>query len=135
MLTPGIVADEIFVTQLLVLYCGIAVIMTAGVYNLVAGIVKLDDAGVYPAARRGRCLAAIPALVRCALLAFAPWLMKTLGIVGTVAMFRVGGGILVHGFHLLADWSVLVTGPAATAPASARCWQRPPHCWYRCWSA
>ncbi|MCB1707172.1 MAG: DUF808 domain-containing protein [Halioglobus sp.] len=115
-LTLGIVATEIFATQVLVL-CGIAVIMTAGVYGLVAGIVKLDDAGVYLAARPGQ--GAWTRFLRwfgVRLLAFAPWLMKTLGIVGTVAMFLVGGGILVHGFHLLADWSALVTGLAATAP-------------------
>ena len=100
-LTLGIVAAMDFVSQVLVL-SAIGLIMTVGVYGLVAGIVKLDDAGLYlmqrpgqgawPTAQRwfGRCL-----------MVFAPWLMKFLAVVGTVAMFMVGGGILVHGFHVL----------------------------------
>jgi len=116
-LTLGIVADEVFVTQVLVL-CGIALVMTVGVYGLVAGIVKLDDAGFYLARTTGDTTAA--AFMRwlgMRLVAFAPWLMKALGVVGTVAMFMVGGGILVHAFHALADWSALLAGHAATIPA------------------
>ena len=74
--------------------------MTVGVYGLVAGIVKLDDAGLYLAQREGE--GAWPGFQRwlgLRLLAFAPWLMKALGVVGTAAMFLVGGGILVHGLH------------------------------------
>ncbi|MCK0153390.1 DUF808 domain-containing protein [Alcanivorax sp. S6407] len=78
--------------------CAIAVIMTIGVYGLVAGIVKLDDAGLYLARTAPQ---APGAGMRIALgkgiLAVAPWLMKTLSVVGTLAMFLVGGGILVHG--------------------------------------
>ena len=48
---------------------------------------------------------------------FAPWLMKALGVVGTVAMFMVGGGILVHGFHLLADWIALLNEHVAAIPS------------------
>jgi len=51
------------------------------------------------------------------LVAFAPWLMKALGVVGTVAMFMVGGGILVHAIHFLADWSTVFAGHAAAIPA------------------
>jgi len=77
---------------------GIALIMTVGVYGLVAGIVKLDDAGLYlhrsvgdgPFARVRRALGA-------AILSAAPYLMKGLSIAGTAAMFLVGGGILAHG--------------------------------------
>jgi len=100
-LTLGIVAEQAFVTQVLVL-AGIAVIMTAGVYGLVAAIVKLDDIGLHLTRRQGG-----GAWARClrwsggGLVTFAPWLMKTLGVVGTVAMFMVGGGILVHAVHLL----------------------------------
>jgi predicted DNA repair protein MutK len=115
-LTLGIVADEVFVTQVLVL-AGIAVVMTAGVYGLVAGIVKLDDAGLYLAGRTGE--AAWPAFMRWLggrLVAFAPWLMKALGVVGTVAMFMVGGGILVHAIHALAAGIAALAGQVAAVP-------------------
>src|SRR3546814_6531726 len=72
--------------------------MTVGVYGLVAGIVKLDDAGLYLSQRKGDTV--FPALLRglgAAILAMAPYLMKALSIAGTAAMFLVGGGILLHG--------------------------------------
>jgi predicted DNA repair protein MutK len=96
-ITLGIVADAPFLSQIAVL-AGIAVIMTAGVYGLVAGIVKLDDAGLFLSTLAGEDGAA-PLLRRIGrmLLAAAPWLMKTLSVVGTAAMFVVGGGILTHG--------------------------------------
>ena len=72
----------------------IALLMTVGVYGLVAGIVKLDDAGLYLASRDG-----LKRWLGLRLLEFAPWLMKALGVLGTAAMFLVGGGILVHGLH------------------------------------
>jgi uncharacterized protein len=68
-------------------------VMTVGVYGLVAGIVKLDDLGLWLS--RGASGAA-QALGR-GLLWLAPWLMKALSVAGTAAMFLVGGGILVHG--------------------------------------
>jgi predicted DNA repair protein MutK len=115
-LTLGIVADEVFVTQVMVL-CGIAIVMTAGVYGLVAGIVKLDDAGLYLSMRKGQgAAAAFTRWLGVRLVAFAPWLMKALGVVGTVAMFMVGGGILVHGFHLLGDWIALLNDRVAAIP-------------------
>jgi predicted DNA repair protein MutK len=95
----------------------IALVMTAGVYGLVAGIVKLDDAGLY---LRRRASPALQALGRL-LLAAAPLLMKTLSVLGTIAMFMVGGGILLHGIpaahHLLeqaaeAAGAVPLLGPA-----------------------
>ncbi|HKK22448.1 MAG TPA: DUF808 domain-containing protein, partial [Pseudohaliea sp.] len=93
-ITLGIVAAKPLVTQVGVL-SAIALVMTVGVYGLVAAIVKLDDAGLYLA---GRASAAAQWLGR-GLLAFAPWLMRTLGVVGTAAMFMVGGGILLHSAH------------------------------------
>ncbi len=96
-ITLGIVAAAPFLSQLAVL-AGVAVIMTIGVYGLVAGIVKLDDAGLYLSNRTGE--GSVPAFQRRlgrALLAAAPWLMKALSVVGTAAMFLVGGGILAHG--------------------------------------
>ena len=102
-ITLGTVAGQPWGTQLAVL-SGIALIMTVGVYGLVAGIVKLDDAGL---ALSQRANAAARALGR-AILWLAPWLMKLLSIVGTAAMFLVGGGIIVHGWpwlhHLVQQW-------------------------------
>jgi predicted DNA repair protein MutK len=90
------VAAQPFTSKLTVLV-GISIIMTVGVYGLVAGIVKLDDAGLWLSQRAG---AAQRALGR-GLLAFAPWLMKALSVAGTAAMFLVGGSILVHGVPAL----------------------------------
>ena len=91
-ITLGTVADAAFGTQVAVL-SGIAMIMTVGVYGLVAAIVKLDDAGLRLAATGD----AFRRTLGRAILAIAPWLMKTLSVLGTAAMFMVGGGILVHG--------------------------------------
>lgn len=73
----------------------IAILMTVGVYGLVAAIVKLDDAGLYLSGRESGLFR----WLGMRLLEFAPVLMKTLGVLGTAAMFLVGGGILVHGLH------------------------------------
>ena len=73
----------------------IAVIMTIGVYGLVAAIVKLDDLGIYLVEIGGE--RGIRRWLGDRVLAFAPYLMKGLTIVGTAAMFLVGGGILAHG--------------------------------------
>ena len=110
-ITLGLVAQAAFSTQLLVL-CGIAVVMTAGVYGLVAAIVKLDDAGLYLSRRPGVSAQAAGRL----LLTAAPWLMKTLAVVGTAAMFLVGGGILSHGvpaLHGMAAGLSAMLGPIA----------------------
>jgi uncharacterized protein len=91
-ITLGTVAGQPFSKQLAVLV-GISLLMTVGVYGLVAGIVKLDDIGLYLA----RAGSGLKAMIGRGLLAFAPWLMKALSVLGTAAMFLVGGGILVHG--------------------------------------
>ncbi len=100
----GTVATAPLLQQFAVL-AGISAVMTVGVYGLVAGIVKLDDAGLWLSHRAG---AAQQALGR-GLLAFAPWLMKALSAVGTLAMFLVGGGILTHGVpwlhHVIAGFT------------------------------
>jgi predicted DNA repair protein MutK len=81
---------------------GIALLMTVGVYGLVAGIVKIDDAGLYLVQREGDdVLTKLQRLCGRGLLAFAPWLMKLLSVLGTAAMFLVGGGILAHGIPWL----------------------------------
>ena len=112
-ITLGTVAGEPFTTQLTVL-SGIAVLMTVGVYGFVAGIVKLDDLGLW-LSRRGS--AAAQALGR-GILGAAPWLMKALSVAGTAAMFLVGGGILVHGLPPLHHAVVqAVQGGGAAAQA------------------
>ena len=112
-ITLGTVQGQPFVTQLVVLV-GIALIMTIGVYGLVAGIVKLDDAGLYLSQRPG---SATQALGR-GILAAAPWLMKALSVAGTAAMFLVGGGILVHGVpalgHAVEGWAAATGGVFGT---------------------
>ncbi len=91
-ITLGTVAASPFVTQVSVLV-GISLLMTVGVYGLVAGIVKLDDLGLY----LSRQANAAKQSVGRAILVSAPWLMKALSVAGTAAMFLVGGGILTHG--------------------------------------
>ena len=93
----GTVAAASFEQQVAVLI-GIAILMTFGVYGLVAGIVKLDDAGVYLGGMDGSSLTArLQRRVGRAILLAAPYLMKALSIAGTAAMFLVGGSILAHG--------------------------------------
>ncbi len=94
----GTVATASFMQQVTVLV-GISVLMTVGVYGLVAGIVKMDDVGLYLTQRPG---AGPLHLLGRGLLAAAPPLMKALSVLGTVAMFMVGGSIVAHGlpgFH------------------------------------
>ena len=96
-ITLGTVAASPFVTQMTVL-AGIAIVMTVGVYGFVAGIVKLDDFGLYLTRRPGAGAATRAARgFGAMILRAAPWMMKALSVAGTVAMFLVGGGILTHG--------------------------------------
>ncbi|HSO45014.1 MAG TPA: DUF808 domain-containing protein, partial [Rhodoferax sp.] len=97
-ITLGTVAASPFVTQFTVL-AGVAVLMTVGVYGLVAGIVKIDDLGLYLSQRTSSVAQALQQKLGRALLLAAPWLMKSLTVLGTLAMFLVGGGILAHGWH------------------------------------
>jgi predicted DNA repair protein MutK len=93
----GTVAGKPLSTQFAVL-AGVGLLMTVGVYGFVAGIVKLDDLGVHLLKKAN----AMARWVGRMLLLAAPWLMRMLTVVGTAAMFLVGGGILGHGippFH------------------------------------
>ncbi|MEX3239537.1 DUF808 domain-containing protein [Serratia quinivorans] len=107
-ITLGTVAGATFSQQVIVL-CGIAIVMTVGVYGIVAGIVKLDDLGLY----LSRKSSALARSVGSGIVSAAPYLMKTLSVVGTIAMFMVGGGILTHGLppvhHLFEDWASYAT--------------------------
>jgi uncharacterized protein len=100
----GTVATATFTKQASVV-TAIAIVMTIGVYGLVAGIVKLDDLGLYLLQGKTHTARAVGR----GIMWFAPKLMRTLSIVGTAAMFMVGGGILVHGFpwlgHAIEGWA------------------------------
>jgi len=106
-ITLGVVADAPFTKQVSVL-SAVALLMTVGVYGLVAGIVKMDDAGLY-LVRTGKAK-----LLGQFLLRAAPVLMRFLSIAGTAAMFLVGGGILTHGIaplhHQIEQWSEAAGG-------------------------
>ena len=91
-ITLGIVSDAPLLNQVLIL-SGIAILVTVGVYGLVGLIVKLDDIGYWLEEKSS----AVARGIGKSLLVLAPWLMKSLSVVGTLAMFLVGGGIVVHG--------------------------------------
>ena len=95
-ITLGAAAGGTLLTKTLVLSI-VAIAITVGVYGLVAGIVKIDDLGLY-LKKQG---SDIKQKIGDFLLAAAPKLMKFLSIAGTLAMFLVGGGILVHGIGFL----------------------------------
>jgi uncharacterized protein len=94
----GTVAQAPLNTQIFTLSV-IAILMTVGVYGFVAGIVKLDDLGLYLQRKAGGVAQAFGRF----LLWLAPWMMKALTLVGTAAMFLVGGGIIRHGIAALAQ--------------------------------
>lgn len=110
-ITLGIVSTTTFINQVAVLSI-IAIVMTIGVYGLVAGIVKLDDLGFYLQKKTSSLLK------KCGnLLIYAtPYLMKTLSVVGTAAMFMVGGGILTHGISYISEWITEISFTATLTP-------------------
>ncbi len=115
-ITLGIVAGASLGTQLAVL-TGVGFLMTVGVYGLVAGIVKLDDVGFYLQQRLGETFPArMQRRLGTLMVAAAPRLMRALAVVGTAAMFLVGGGILVHGLPGAHDLLHLLTYGAAAVP-------------------
>ena len=111
-ITLGVVTGESIGMQFAVLAV-VAVMITVGVYGLVAGIVKLDDGGLYLSEKDSE----LAQRVGNGILWLAPYLMKTLSILGTIAMFLVGGGILVHGVppvydaihHFASDYGGVLT--------------------------
>ncbi|GAA6119754.1 DUF808 domain-containing protein [Acidovorax sp. FG27] len=111
-ITLGTVSQAPFAQQVAVL-AGIALVMTVGVYGLVAGIVKLDDLGLWLSNKQSGAVRAVGR----GIVAAAPWLMKGLSIAGTAAMFLVGGGILVHGVPAIAHGVEGLAELAAQWPA------------------
>ena len=119
----GTVATATFSKQAAVVTL-IAAVMTVGVYGLVAGIVKLDDLGLHLMLKKGTSFyRQLQRKIGERILAFAPYLMRTLSIVGTAAMFLVGGGILVHGApalqHGIEHFTENLSGFAATLAAQS----------------
>lgn len=109
----GTVADKPFASQVAVL-SGIGLIMTVGVYGFVAAIVKMDDLGLY-LLQKGSSIARA---IGKGLLLTAPKLMKALTVIGTAAMFLVGGGILTHGLapvHHAIEGMAEMAGPLGWA--------------------
>lgn len=94
-ITLGTVANEALWTRFGVL-SAVALLMTFGVYGLVAAIVRLDDVGLHLATKAS---SAPVRRVGLGIVAAAPWLMRGLSVVGTAAMFLVGGGIVAHAIH------------------------------------
>ena len=113
-ITLGTVATASFLSKVIVLVV-IAVLMTVGVYGLVAGIVRLDDMGLHLIQKQNQVQQQLGRF----LLALAPKLMKFLSIAGTAAMFMVGGSILVHGLpvvHHVIEHSVEAVQHIAVLP-------------------
>lgn len=109
----GVVASESFATQAWVLST-VAILITVFVYGLVAGIVRLDDWGLYLHQQHGDSLSTrIQRKIGYGLLQTVPYLMKTLSLLGTTAMFLVGGGIMSHGIPWLHHSIAHITHSAA----------------------
>jgi predicted DNA repair protein MutK len=114
----GTVAGAAFSLQATVV-SSIALLMTVGVYGLVAAIVKLDDLGLYLLLKKGQGLyAQCQRKVGQQLLAFAPKLMRSLTVIGTLAMFMVGGSIIGHGFPLWHHGATQIVSWVQAMPAS-----------------
>lgn len=112
-ITLGTVAQLAFSTQVAVLV-GVSLLMTVGVYGFVALIVKLDDMGFYLQRNQEQSwLRAVQRRIGDGFVAFAPRLMKALTVIGTAAMFLVGGGILSHGVHAISEFSHSLAQAAA----------------------
>lgn len=115
----GTVQDVDLVTRIAVLSV-VAALITIGVYGLVAGIVKLDDAGLHLIEKTGESrMVRFQRWFGAWILRMAPKLMRTLSVLGTAAMFLVGGGILVHGIPLAAEALHAVEALAQVLPAFA----------------
>ena len=109
-ITLGAVAGATLTQQVIVL-SGIAIVMTIGVYGLVAGIVKLDDLGLWLTRKPGQ----MAQKIGNGILVAAPYMMKALSVIGTAAMFLVGGGILTHGGPVVHHWIESIGTAAGSA--------------------
>ena len=106
----GTVSAKPLWEQFLVLVA-VALAITVFVYGLVACIVRMDDVGEWLKAKSSRVAQALGR----GLIASTPWLMRLLSIVGTAAMFLVGGSLLVHGMPFIEHWLQGVLAASNTA--------------------
>lgn len=115
----GVVKNSPFATQVATVSF-IALAITVIVYGLVGGIVKMDDAGLHLVSNKeSGGMGSLKRGVGRALLSFAPWLMKSLSVIGTAAMFLVGGGILAHGIYAVHHWIEAATEWVAHSAGAA----------------
>lgn len=127
MITLGTVVGEPILLQVVVVSI-IALAATIGVYGVVALLVRMDDAGFYLIDKARDLAGAVASILRISgtvLVAALPKVIRILGIVGTIAMLLVGGGMFTHNIEaihhvvasypaLLADFVIgLIVGAAA----------------------
>ncbi len=102
----GTVVDESLSIQIMVVSL-IALLATAGVYGIVAVIVRMDDLGL-AILRRTKKERGLKYFIGKALVNALPWVIKSLTVIGTVALLLVSGGIFVHNIdffhHILEIW-------------------------------
>ncbi len=101
MITLGTVMEQSLLLQIVVVSI-IAILATVGVYGVVALIVRMDDVGFYLIAQAEKIKNSFGRLVAWAgsfLVASLPWVIRGLGVIGTVAMLLVGGGMFTHNLH------------------------------------
>lgn len=112
----GTIADRDITTQITVLVF-VAVLMTVGVYGLVAGIVKIDDGGLALVKDNSATLwGKVKRVLGRFMISFAPKLMKFLAIAGTAAMWLVGGSLITHGVHAMHNFINMAEEFAAKTP-------------------
>ncbi len=103
MIALGTVMEQPLIMQVIVVTL-IAILATVGVYGVVALIVRMDDMGIFLIARGARLKGAIAVMLRATgslLVASLPWVIRALGVIGTIAMLLVGGGMFTHNLHAL----------------------------------
>ncbi|HAI00492.1 MAG TPA: DUF808 domain-containing protein, partial [Flavobacteriales bacterium] len=104
------VADEPLSVQVPVVVL-LALLATVGVYGLVAVIVRMDDVGFALMKRPQRVLRALGQQMVAAL----PWVIKAVGLLGTVALLLVAGDMIIHHVHMVQHLVEAWPGPLAAA--------------------
>lgn len=112
----GTISDQEITTQISVLVF-VAILMTVGVYGLVAGIVKIDDGGLALIKDKSTSLwGKLKRGLGQFMVGFAPKLMKFLAVAGTIAMWLVGGSLITHGVHVMHTYIITASEFLAQAP-------------------
>lgn len=103
MISLGTVMEQPLSLQIMVVTL-IAILATVGVYGVVALIVRMDDMGLFLITRAEQLkglLAGLLSALGSFLVASLPWVIRALGVIGTIAMLLVGGGMFTHNLHAL----------------------------------